>query len=168
MGALTSSMLIDIPTASGRVWRCLPIDRGIAFKTGLLQAALGIAREEAAKAAQLLHLDPDMREAIQAQADAEGAEPGVPNVAERVSQRDELVAACVRAARLPDGQEAPVRVVLDADAADADASPERVWVGALPPMEVLTVGEALLMAWASEVHAGARFRAAQGSPARSG
>lgn len=167
MGALLSSLLIDVPTASGRVWRCAPIDRAIAFRTGLLQSALGIAREEAAQAAQLLHLDDATREAIQAQADAAQAAAGGAAIAERLGQRDEIACACVRGVRIGE-QEVSVRLVLDVVDADEAATPERVWVGSLPPVEVLTLGEALLASWVAEVHAGARFRSEQGPPAREG
>lgn len=158
MGIFTDALSIVVETPSGRSWVCAPIDRATAFRVGLLQAALGIARDEAARVGQLLHLDAATREAILAESDAAEQSQGRRDLAAAIGQRDELAVACVRALRLPDGREAPVRLVLAQADADPDASPERVWVGSLPLPDLLAIGSALLAPWVAEVRDGATFR----------
>lgn len=160
MGIFTDALSIVVETPSGRSWVCAPIDRATAFRVGLLQAALGIARDEAARVGQLLHLDAATREAILVESEAaeQGQGQGRRDLAAAIGQRDELAVACVRALRLPDGREAPVRLVLAQADADPDASPERVWVGSLPLPDLLAIGSALLAPWVAEVRDGATFR----------
>lgn len=143
----------------GRRWVCRQLDRADWWTLNLLQAALRIARAEAAEAAGLLHLPPEHREVVQAQNDAE-RETRAPNAARMVEEHDRLAAHAVEACIYGD-QEHPVRLVLERAEADDRATPERIWVGALPLGELAAIANALLAVWRGEVRDGVTFRSAQ-------
>lgn len=159
MGLLSDDLAatIEVDGSRGRTWLCHPVDRSLLWRLGLLQAALGLAVHEAGQVAQLLHLDQEERDAVLAANDA--AAPGAPATAQEVARRDELLAETIFGCRL-NGQEAKVKVVLQREDADPDATPERVWVGALPLVDIIAIANALLAAYRGEVRDGVTFRSA--------
>ena len=163
---------LEVPTPSGRVWICERIGRAQLAALGILHLALGVGADEAARAAELVHLDADEREQLLEAASAglvaeAGADRRVAGLAQTIHHYDRVAAAVVRACRpTADASAVPCRLVLSQTEAttpeqEARGEAERIWVGEAALLaDLAAIAAAVELALLEDIRAGRSFRAA--------